>query len=128
MCLKSFFLSWGILVLSVLFNVFSVFVIKMRLDELGPVKVDSFSGFLGYVALLLKSWPVLAAIIPFFCAPFLFAIALSRMELSIAYPVQIVLSLVLLTFLAIMFLGEQVNTNKIIAIVLTIVCVYLLRK
>lgn len=128
MVIKDIFLSWGMLVLSVVFNVFSIFVIKMRLDVLGPVKIDSFSGFLGYVALLLKSWPVLAVIIPFFCAPLLFAIALSRMELSVAYPVQIVMSLVLLAFLAGMFLGEHITANKIIAMVLAIVCVYLLRK
>lgn len=128
MVIKDIFLSWGMLVLSVLFNVISVFIIKMRLDELGPVKADSFKGLLDYAALLLKSWPVLAVIIPFFCAPFLFAVALSRMELSIAYPAQIVMNLVILAFLAVMFLGEHITPNKIIAMALAIVCVYLLRK
>ncbi|MFH1189221.1 MAG: SMR family transporter [Candidatus Omnitrophota bacterium] len=126
--MREIFLSWGMLLLSVLFNVSSIFVIKMKLDELGPIKVDSFSGFFGYIALLVKSWPVVAAIILFFLAPFIFAVALSRMDISVAYPVQIVVSLVLLALLAVAFLGESITPNKVVAMALAVVCVYLLRK
>lgn len=128
MVIKEMLLGWGMLLLSVLFNASSVFVIKMRLDELGPVRVDSPGAFFGYFLLLVKSWLIVGAMVLFFLAPFLFAVALSRMEISVAYPVQVVLNLVLLVFLAVVFLGEHITSSKIIAMVLAIVCIYLLRK
>lgn len=122
------FLSWGMLILSVFFNAYGVFVIKLRLNEMGPFKWETFRAALGYFIFLLKSPLVVSGILLFFLAPFLFAIALSRMEIVVAYPAQIGLNFLILILLALIFLGEQLTFYKVAGIVLIFAGIYLLNK
>jgi|SaaInl4_100m_RNA_FD_contig_21_2228175_length_280_multi_3_in_0_out_0_1 hypothetical protein len=39
MVLTQLFMSWGMLCLSVVFNAYSVFLIKRRLNDLGKIKL-----------------------------------------------------------------------------------------
>ena len=126
--MPTFFLTWGLLVISVIFNVIGVFVIKLKLNEFGAVKVDSLKSIVGYFFVLLKSPLVVVGVFLFFLSPFLFAVALSRMEISVAYPVQVALNFIFLIFLAFFVLGEQMTVYKIVGIVLTIIAVYFLNK
>ncbi|MBF0522813.1 MAG: EamA family transporter [Candidatus Omnitrophica bacterium] len=126
--MQELFLSWGLLVISVVFNVYGVFVIKLKLNELGPVKTESFKAVFSYFCLLLKSPLVLSGVVVFFLAPFLFAMALSRMQIAIAYPVQIGLNFILLILLAVIFLGEHLTLYKILGMILIFSGVYFLNK
>ena len=126
--MKTFLMSWGMLVLSVLFNVFGVFVIKLKMNEYGEVKMDSLKTVLYYFLVLLKSPVVVCGVILFCVAPFLFAIALSRMELAVAYPAQIGLNFVILILLGFWVLGEPMTAYKMIGIVLTLVAIYFFSK
>ena len=128
MAIKEFFLSWGMIVLSVLFNAYGVFVVKLRLNELGEIKLDSLKSFFAYLFLMLKSKLVLGGIILFFIAPFLFVIALSRMEVSVAYPVQVVLNFLFLLLLAVIFLGEGITLTKAVGIALALASIFFLYK
>ena len=128
MLTKEIFLSWGMLIVSVLFNVVGVFVIKLKLNELGIRKVESLKSLLSYFLLLVKSPLVVLAVVLFFVAPFLFVVALSRMELAVAYPVQIGLNFILLVFLAVLFLGEQITFYKAIGMALILLGIFLLNK
>jgi len=128
MKLQEFFLSWGMLALSILFNAIGVFIIKIKLNELGPARLTPPRALVEYFLLLVKSKPVMAGVALFVVAPFLFAIALSRMEISVAYPLQVVLNFLFLIILAIMFLGETITLNKAIAIGLGILSIYFLYK
>jgi len=112
--MKEWFLSWGLLILSVIFNALGVFIIKLRLNELGAVKVDMLRSVFSYFFVMIKSPLVIVGLILFFFAPFLFAIALSRMEIVVAYPAQIGLNFIILVILAILFLGEQITILKVI--------------
>ena len=118
MNMKEIFLSWGLLILSVLFNVYGVFVIKLKMNSLGAVKFDSLRTAFGYFFLLLKSPLVAGGLVLFFVAPFLFAMALSRMEMTVAYPVQVGLNFLLLIILAYLVLGEQLGGLKLLGIIL----------
>lgn len=128
MPIKNIFLSWGMLFLSVLFNAYGVFVIKYKINELGEIQLNSFRIVINYFIALLKSPLVISGVALFFLAPFLFAIALSRMEISIAYPAQVGLNFIFLLLLAFIFLGENLTINKIIAISLVICSIYFLYK
>jgi len=128
MDIKVFFLSWGMLVLSVVSNAFGVFVVKLRLNELGPIEFNSFKGVYGYIISLLSSWVVIVGGVSFVISPFLFMFALSRMDISIAYPVQIVLNFVLLLVFAVLFLGENLTLMKTIGIGLALISVILLQR
>ncbi len=112
------FLSWGMLVLSVFFNAYGVFVIKLKLNELGPIKLEGIKPVLNYFLLVIKNPLVVFGIILFFLAPFLFTVALSRMSLSIAYPAQIGLNFLLLLLFGLIILKETLNFAKIIGIIL----------
>ena len=126
--MKELSLSWGMLVLSVLFNVCGIFVIKMRLNELGPLPFDSVKAVLSYFLLLLKAPLVIGGVILFFIAPFLFAVALSRMEIAVAYPAQIGLNFLFLILLALLVLGEPMTPFKGIGMVLILIGIYFLNK
>jgi len=128
MDIRQFVLSWGMLILSVLFNAYGVFVIKLRMNEIGEVKLDAVRSFFNYFVLLLRSGLVISGIITFIVAPFFFAIALSRMEISIAYPANVVLNLFFLLFFAVLILGENITLNKGIAVIFALVSVFLLYR
>ena len=126
--MREVFLGWGMLTLSVVFNAFGVFVIKLKLNEMGPIGVADWKATIGYFFLLLKSPLIVLGVIVFFLSPFLFTIALSRMEMTIAYPVQIGMNFFLLILLSVLFLGEQLTLYKFLGIFLICAGIYLLNK
>lgn len=126
--MREYALSWGMLALSVVFNAFGVFVIKWRLNELGAIKMESWSTILSYFVLLIKSPWAMIGVFLFFVAPFLFAVALSRMEVTVAYPAQVGLNFVIIILLALVLLGEQMNFYKIFGIILTLSALYFFHK
>ena len=128
MAIKDIFLSWGMLVLSVIFNALGVFIIKMKLNELGPIKLDSIKSTISYFLSLFSSGLVITGAFLFVIAPVLFAVALSRMEITVAYPVQIVLNFVFLLILAVLFLGESITLAKAVGIFLAFISMFLLYK
>jgi multidrug transporter EmrE-like cation transporter len=128
MLLKEFLESWGLLILSVFFNVYGIFVIKLKLNQYGIIRLDSWKHFIEYFLVLIRSPLVISGVILFFLAPFLFAIALSRMEIVVAYPAQLGLNFVFLVVLALLILGESLTVHKTIGMVLVLAGIYFLSK
>ena len=126
--MKSILLSWGMLIVSVIFNVWGVFCIKLRINDLGTVPMGSWRAMIQYFFSLLKYPEVISGLILFFIAPFLFAIALSRMDISVAYPVQISLNFVFLILLGFFVIGEAITMNKMIGLGLTFLSIYFFTK
>ena len=126
--MKEFLLSWGMLVVSVVFNAAGVFAIKMKLNELGAIKFDSLKIVINYFLAMCKSPFVLLGLLLFFLAPFIFTVALSRMQISVAYPAQVGLNFAILVILAILFLGESLTVYKIIGIALVFLSIYFLQR
>lgn len=112
------------LVLSVLFNAYGVFLIKKRLNELGEIRVESLQLIGSYGVAFLNSAGALTGVILFVLAPFLFAVAVSRMEISIAYPVQVGLNFMCIVLLALLFLGEPLTLHKTIGMILVLASIY----
>jgi len=123
-----FLMSWGMLVLSVVINAFSVFLIKRRLNELGEIRLDSIQFIFNYGTEFLKSSSAILAMILFVAAPFCLAVAVSRMELTVAYPAQVGLNFVLVIVLSLIYLGEELTFNKGIGIGFVLVSIYFLAK
>lgn len=126
--MKEIFLSWGMMLISILFNIFGMMVVKMKMNTLGAIKLDSLRSVLEYVVLLLKSPLVSGGVFLFLIAPFFFAVALSRMAISTAYPVYVGLNFFLSIVLAYFVLGEQMAGVKLIGIALIavgIIMIYL---
>ena len=120
-------LSWGMLFLSVFCNAFSVFIIKKKLNHFGPIELSSIHPILNFMGEVSKSPFGIASIALFILAPFFFAIALSRLDLSVAYPVQIGLNFLLLVFMGVFFLGEAMSAYRWIGIFLAFASICLLQ-
>ncbi|MCM8790632.1 MAG: hypothetical protein NC938_02920 [Candidatus Omnitrophica bacterium] len=128
MNLKTFLLTWGMILVGVIMNVLGMYFVKMRMNELGAIELTSVKAVTGYFLSLVMSPLALVGLILFLLAPLPSAIALSRMELSIAYPLSIALSCLIIVPLASIFFGEIVNMNKILAIVMIIASLYFMYK
>jgi len=126
--LREVFLSWGMLIVSVLFNALGVFIIKLKLNEYGAIPTETLKSILIAFWTLAKSPLVVFGLVLFFLSPFLFTIALSRMEITIAYPVQIALNFLILILLAVLFLNEQLTFQKSFGMLLIFVGIYFLNK
>jgi len=125
MTIKSFCFSWGMLLLGVLMNVFGVYAIKLKINTINVVQFDSFMAVVNYFITLAKFPAVILGAIAIMAAPFPYAIALSKMELSVAYPVSVVLNCLILLPVTVMLLGETVSWNKAIAVLLMVVSLFL---
>ena len=103
-------------------------MIKSKMNEVGKIELQSFRKILEYCLVFLKSPVVVISIILFFSAPFLFAVALSRLPISIAYPVQVGLNFLLVLVLSFFFLSESMTVIKLVGIFLIMVGVIILNK
>jgi len=109
--------AWAPLVGCVVFDVLGIFIIKMHINAQGPVPFAPFTALVGYFFALASRPMVILGLVMFFTAPVLFAIALSRMEISTAYPVQIGLNFALLIILAVTFLDESLSWQKVLGLI-----------
>lgn len=118
MTFKRFLVTWNLLFLCVICDVIGIFIIKIYINKQGPVPLDQLSDSLMYFINLFSYPIVILGAVMFFAAPFLFAMALSRMEVSTAYPVQVGLNFALLVILAVWLLGESLSFYKIMGLVM----------
>lgn len=115
---KDLWLTWGMLLVGVLLNVSGASVIKSKMNVLGQINITSFAGFFGYFVSLVKYPPALLAMVAVLLAPVPQAVALSRLDLSVAYPATTALNFLVLIPLGIFFLGESFTPNKLVALAL----------
>jgi len=125
---KSLFLTWGMILAGVVTNVLGMYLIKMKMNDLGAIQVTSLGSVIQYFFMLAKSAAAMTGFVLFMIAPVPFAIALSRMELSTAYPLSIALSCLMVVPITALFFGETIGANKVIAIVMIITSLYFLYK
>jgi len=128
MGLKDFLLSWGMLFAGVLMNVAGVYLVKLKINVLGSVQFDSFMSGVLYFYHLVRFPVALLGGFLVFAAPLPYAIALSRMDLSVAYPLSIALNCLLILPMAAFFMGESISLYKGIGTGLIVVSLFLLYK
>ena len=119
--MKDFIFTWGFIMTAAGFDVVAVILIKMRLNILGPVKFSSFTETFTYCFNVISTVQTFFATLVILLSPVLYGFALSRINLSTAYPLIIGFSAISLVLCSIFILNEPVSTNKLIGII-TIVC------
>jgi multidrug transporter EmrE-like cation transporter len=119
--MKDFIFTWGFIMTAAVFDVVAVILIKMRLNILGPVKFSSFTETFTYCINVISTVQTFFATLVILLSPVLYGFALSRINLSTAYPLIIGFSAISLVLCSIFILNEPVSTNKLIGII-TIVC------
>lgn len=120
-----FILSWGMVLCFALFNSIGALIIKYYVNQMGAIKVD---GLTSYFFRLFTTPTVMFGIVCIFLSAFAWIIALSRMELSIAYPAGVGLNFILVLAGSFLFFGENINTYKICGVLLILISLYLLHK
>jgi multidrug transporter EmrE-like cation transporter len=121
-------MSWGMLLLGVVMNIGGIYIIKMRINSLGAVQFDSVkSVVMFFVSILTSPLAVFGGIITVLaCLPY--AIAISKLELSIAYPLSVALSCLIVVPLTAIYFGEGITANKMIGIAMILGSLYFLYK
>jgi multidrug transporter EmrE-like cation transporter len=119
---------WLLVLICAIADSYAVFIIKLKLNKLGSLDTSSWNGFWNYILELLQSPLILSAILAYISAPAIWFICLSKLELSIAYPVLVVLHLLFIPLLGILFLKEPLSLNKIMGISLIFLSLYFFYK
>ncbi len=126
--MKDFLLSWGLIILSALCDSYAAFIVKMKFNELGHIDFSSTQNFIRYILEFVKSPVLLTAVITFLVAPFLWFLALNRIDLSVGYPGLVGFHLVFIMTFGIFFLGEPITVRKMIGVFLVVVSFYFLHE
>lgn len=126
--MKHFLLTWGLIFFSALFDSYAAFIVKSRFNELGHIDYSSTRSVINYLLSFFRSPLLITAMITFAAAPALSFFALNRMELSISYPIMVGFHVVFFFIFGTFFLGEGLNVNKIIGIVLVFLSLYFFYK
>ena len=124
--MKNFGLGWGLIIFSALFDSYAAFIVKMKFNELGHFDFSSGEKFLNYVSVFMKSPILVTAVLAFVTAPFLWFLALNRIDLSVGYPVLVGFHLVFIMLFGIFLLGEALTVSKMIGVLLVMVSFYFL--
>jgi len=125
---KNFFLSWGLIILSALFDSYAAFVVKWKFNQLGPMDLSSFGSVWAYLAKFVQSPLLMTAVVTFCLAPGLWFLALNRIELSVGYPTLVGFHLVFILIFGLFLLGEPLTMRKATGLFLILVSLYFLFK
>jgi len=120
--------SWGMVLGYVVFNSLGALIIKYEINKMGEIRFRSFRFVTSYFTELIKSPLIICGILSIFISAFLWMMALSRLQISIAYPVAVGLNFMVVVTIALLFLGEQLTLGKIIGIILIFVSIFLLTR
>jgi hypothetical protein len=67
--MREFFLSWGLVFLSALFDSYAAFIVKSQFNKLGKIEFSNFSIVLDYLITFFKNPILLTAIATFVSSP-----------------------------------------------------------
>lgn len=126
MSIREQLLSWAMVSAYVLLNSFGALAIKQTVHRVGRADLASFDGLAGFLTATFMSplvWIGLFAIALSACA---WIIALSRMELSVAYPVAVALNGLIVVSAGFALYGEVLSWSKLTGIVLLLFSLVLL--
>ena len=119
-------LAWSMVALTVLLTTYGQLVIKWQVMKQANAPFDFMSGWPPVLLLLLRPW-VISALAAAFLASLCWMVAMSRLELSRAYPFM-ALNFLLVGALAVPMFGEPLTRGKIAGIGLVIVGLIVLSR
>ena len=121
-------LSWGMVACYVILNSAGALIIKHKVVQMGEVSFDNFGSAFRYFLYLFTSFEVIAGFAAIFLSAIAWIAALSKMELSVAYPVAIGFNFLIILTFSFLLHGEQFTLNKMIGIALIMLSLFFLYK
>jgi multidrug transporter EmrE-like cation transporter len=115
----------GIL-MTIVFTIYSQLIIKWQVNNAGELPVDSFGKVKFLLILLLNPW-VISAILATLGAGLSWMLAMSKFDLSYAYPFTSLLY-VLMMVASVVFFNESLTMNKMIGVSFIMIGIVILTK
>jgi len=112
-----------ILIFAIFFNAFANILIKI-----GMVKVGRTEGWIKLLAKAVAQPALLGGILSFALALIAYSLVLTRMNLSIAYPIMISMGLIIVVFASHFLLNEAITPLQIAGFVLIIAGVWMVAR
>lgn len=107
-----------LLFVSVMFSISAQLMLKFGMSKVGVVKMNSnIFESLKKMSLNPMLW---LAIISYGIGFVIYAIVISKMELSRSYPIVLMVSIIVISVVSIIFLNESISVNKIIGLTLCV--------
>jgi len=120
MNVAKFVVSWGMVFCYVVLNAFGALLIKHEINRVGEANITSFHSILIYFVKLLTSYKVLLGLVAIFLSALAWFVALSRMDLSVAYPIAVGLSFLLIVTSSVLFFHESLTPIKLLGLLFLI--------
>lgn len=120
-------MSYLYIVGTVIFTVYGQIVLKWRIAKYG-VLPDEFSQKLIFLSKLLLDPFIFSGFCAAFIASFFWMAAMTKFDVSHAYPIIVGGLAILTSFIAVVFLKESVSVLKIFGLTLIVCGVYFLNK
>ena len=124
--MREFLLSWGLIIFAAFIDVLAVLIIKIRLNVLGAIQFDGFLNVLKYCVKVINTPVTFFATLFLFLSPVVYAFALSRINLSIAYPIIIAFSSIFLLAFSTIILNETLTTKHLIGVLFILVGIFII--
>ena len=123
---RELLLSWGMVGAYVILNSFGALAIKQAVHHIGMAQASSLKDVVSFFAATFVSPLVLPGLFAIGLSACAWIIALSRMELSIAYPVAVALNCLIVVSAGLALYGETLSLNKLVGIGLLLSSIILL--
>lgn len=126
MKVRDLLLSWGMVGAYVIFNSFGALAIKHTVHRIGAADVNSMKTTVNFFTATFSSPLVLVGLVAIGLSACAWIVALSRMELSIAYPIAVALNCIIVVSAGFASYGELLNWSKLAGIILLLSSIILL--
>ncbi len=126
--MSSTVINWLFILFYVILNASGALIIKHKVNQIGNVNLDSLLGFIKYFYNIFLSPVIIFGLFLIFLSAVSWIAALSRMEISNAYPIATGLNFLIIVLTALIFMGESMNFIKFIGIILLMLSFYILTK
>lgn len=121
---KSLRSAWGLLMVSAIIETLAITIIKVRFNSIGEIDFSTFPLFADYLRRFFQWLPAGIAIGTLMVSPLLPFIALSRLQLNIAYPVLAALHLFFVEIYSHLLLHEPAGIKKALGLCCILVSLF----
>ena len=128
MDLKRILLTWGMVIGYVILNAYGALMLKYKINQIGEIPFTSVQNTFRYFFTLFKSPLVITAVIAIFASAFVWMAALSRMEITVAYPSAVGLNFFIIILLGIFLFDESFSIYKLMGIIFVFLSILFLAK
>lgn len=120
--------AWTLLVAGAALDTISITIIKAHFNIIGEINTGSIQALAGY-ALKFSEFPIaVIAVILLTISPILPFIAISRIQLSLGYPVLAALHLLFVQISGYLLLHEPIEANKAGGVICILISIYFFHK